>query len=288
MHPERLAGRTVLVTGGTSGIGLATASALAGAGAHVVVAARNVDRGRRAVADLPGAVAVLPLDLADLDSVRAFAADWTGPLDVLINNAGISVGSLQRTPAGVELQLATNHLGPYALTNLLLPHVTDRVVTLASLAERQAKLDLTDPGFERTKYTQSRAYNNSKLANLLFVAALQRRLTAAGSPVRALAAHPGFVRTDIYAETSGFVARAMVRALAQGPADGALPVLLAATADLPGGTFTGPEKLAHMRSGAEVIHASARANDPALAEELWQWSARRTGIDFGLPSGTSA
>lgn len=285
---QRTAGKTVLVTGGTSGIGLATTSALVAAGARVVVAARNVERGRNAVATLSGDVTVLPLDLADLDSVRRFAASWSDPLDILVNNAGISVDRLQRTGAGVELQLATNHLGPYALTNLLLPHITDRVVTLASLAERQAKLDLTDTGFERTKYTQSRAYNNSKLANLLFVNALQRRLTAAGSPVRAFAAHPGFVATDIYAETSGFVARAMVRALAQSPADGALPVLLAATADLPGGTFTGPEKLAHMRSGAEVIHASARANDPGFAEELWQWSAGQSGIDFGLPSGPRA
>ncbi|RFA06985.1 hypothetical protein B7R21_17320 [Subtercola boreus] len=167
-------------------------------------------------------------------------------------------------------------------------HITDRVVTLASLAERQAKFDLDDLNFRHTKYTQARAYNNSKLANLLFVSALQRRLDAAGSTVKAMAAHPGFVATDIYAETTGRIAQVMVRALAQTPQDGALPALLAATGDLPGGTFTGPEKFSHMRGGAEVIHASKRANNPALAERLWQWSEAQSGVGFGLTDSPHA
>ena len=279
---DQLRGATVLVTGGSSGIGLATVAALSRADAEVVVAARDTDRAARATAALSRPVEVRRLDLADLSSVREFAAAWDRPLEVLVNNAGVSVPTLRRSVDGFELTFGTNHLGPYALTNLLLPHVTGRVVTVASLAERAARLDLDDLDLSRTPYQESLAYNRSKLANLLFTAELQRRLTAAGSPVRALAAHPGFVRTDIYAQTTGLVARTMVRLLAQEPDQGALPVLLAATGDLPGGTFVGPEHLAHMRGGAEVIRASRQAGEPALAARLWDLSAELTGVPFGL------
>ncbi|MBV9338872.1 MAG: SDR family NAD(P)-dependent oxidoreductase, partial [Solirubrobacterales bacterium] len=136
-----LNGRTILITGGSRGVGLATAQALAGAGARVVLAVRDLDRGRRVAAQIPGQATARELDLASLASVRAFAATWKSPLDVLINNAGVSAPTLRRTADGFELQFGTNHLGHFALTNLLLEHITDRVVTLGSQAERAGRID---------------------------------------------------------------------------------------------------------------------------------------------------
>jgi NAD(P)-dependent dehydrogenase (short-subunit alcohol dehydrogenase family) len=221
------------------------------------------------------------LDLADLSSVRAFADAWVGPIDLLINNAGISVPDRRRTADGFELQFGTNHLGPFALTNLLLEHVEGRVVTLSSQAERMGRLDLDDPGDERRPYRETRAYNRSKLANLLFTAELQRRLDAAGSKVRAPAAHPGLVRSEIYAQ-SGPATRLMVRLAGQSPERGALPVLYAAVADLPGDSFTGPSRLAHMRGAPELINRSTAARDEQLAARLWALSERLTGTRFPL------
>jgi NAD(P)-dependent dehydrogenase (short-subunit alcohol dehydrogenase family) len=276
-----LSGRTAVVTGASSGIGEATAAALAARGARVVLAVRNPDKGARAARAMSGRVEVRPLDLADLASVRAFAAGWDEPLDLLVNNAGVSVPDLQRTADGFELQLGTNHLGPFALTNLLLPRITGRVVSLSSQVERMGKLDLDDPAHERTPYRESRAYAASKLATLLFTAELQRRLTAAGSPVLALAAHPGFVATGMTG-AGGRVSRLAVRFLAQSPAQGALPVLLAATGDVPPGAFTGPEHAMHMRGGAQLIGRSKQARDPGLARRLWDVSEELTGVRFGL------
>ncbi|HEY4624738.1 MAG TPA: oxidoreductase, partial [Blastococcus sp.] len=201
-------GRTVVVTGATSGLGRATAQALASAGASVVLAVRDLDRGRAAAAGMPGQVDVRPLDLADLASVRAFADAWTGPLDVLVNNAGIMMVPAGRTADGFELQFGTNHLGHFALTNLLLPHVTDRVVTVASGAHRAGVIDLDDLNWQRRRYSPERAYGQSKLANLLFTLELQRRLTEAGSAVRALAAHPGWAATNLQSHTGNRVKNA--------------------------------------------------------------------------------
>ncbi|WP_305787200.1 oxidoreductase [Symbioplanes lichenis] len=272
-----LTGRTAIVTGANSGIGLATARALAGAGARVVLAVRNPDKAR--AVKIAGTTEIRPLDLARLASIREFAAAWHEPVDLLINNAAVSVPGLDRTADGFELQFGTNHLGPFALTNLLLPHVTGRVVTVSSQAERAGRLNFDDPNQEREPYRQTRAYNRSKLANLLFTAELQRRLTAAGSPVLAQAAHPGFVATEIYSQFGRF-GRLLVRLLAQGPDQGALPVLYAAVADLPGDSFTGPRHLAHMRGAPQLINRSAAARDPQLAARLWDLSTQLTGVTF--------
>lgn len=277
-----LTGHTAIVTGANSGIGRATAQALAGAGARVVLAVRNLDKGRAAAADITGIAEVRPLDLADLESIRAFAHSWSGPIDLLINNAGLSAPTLQHTRDGFELQFGTNHLGPFALTNLLLPQVTGRVVSLSSQAERMGRLDLTDPAGLNTPYKEFRVYATSKLANLLFSAELQRRLSAVGSTVRAMAAHPGLVATNIQGDGAGAISKLMVRRLAQQPKDGALPVLYAATADIPGDSFVGPEHLMHMRGGAELIKRSKNAQDPALARALWETSERLTGVAFPL------
>ncbi|BCY09194.1 oxidoreductase [Actinoplanes sp. L3-i22] len=277
-----LTGRTVVVTGATSGIGLSTARAFGAAHARVVLAVRDPAKGAAAAASIPGGAIVRALDLADLSSVRRFADDWQGPIDVLVNNAGVSSPTRQRTTDGFELQLGTNHLGPFALTNLLLPHVTGRVVALSSQAERAARINLDDLFQERTPYRESRVYAASKLANLLFITELQRRLAAAGSAVLAAAAHPGLVATDMTRGSGGTLSRLAVRYLAQSPEQGALPVLFAATADIPPGAFTGPEHALHMRGGAELIGRSKRSRDPELARRLWIASEKLTGVTFGL------
>jgi NAD(P)-dependent dehydrogenase (short-subunit alcohol dehydrogenase family) len=280
-----LTGQTVIVTGATGGVGLATARAFAAAGAHVVLAVRNVAKGRTVAAGVPGNTEVRQLDLASLGSVRAFAQAWTRPISLLVNNAGAAPPPARTlTEDGFELQFGTNHLGHFALTNLLLGHVTGRVVTLASLAERRGRLDLDDLTWAKRPYRRSLAYNTSKLANLLFTAELQRRLDAAGVKVRAEAAHPGFVATDIYRE-GGPAGKIMVRLLAQDASQGARPVLFAAAADIPGGSFAGPSHLAHMRGAPELIGRSARARDAGLARRLWTVSEDLTGVTWPLGPG---
>jgi NAD(P)-dependent dehydrogenase (short-subunit alcohol dehydrogenase family) len=278
-----LSGRTAIVTGASSGVGQSVAHALAGAGAQVVLAVRNPAKGEAVAATIPGRTEVRPLDLASLDSVRAFGAAWEGPIDLLINNAGVSERTLTRTADGFESDFGVNHLGHFALTNLLLEQVTGRVVTVASQAERMARLDFDDLNWARRPYRYSRAYNDSKLANLLFSAELQRRLTAAGSPVKAMAAHPGLVNTAIYQHDgprrlSDAAWAPLLRLVGQDANHGALPVLFAAAADVPGDSFTGPRHLAHMRGGAELIARSAAAQDPVLARRLWTVSGQLTGV----------
>jgi NAD(P)-dependent dehydrogenase (short-subunit alcohol dehydrogenase family) len=277
----RMTGKTVIVTGGNSGIGRATAKVLADAGARVVLAVRNPAKGKAAAKEIGGDVEVRELDLANLRSVRQFAGAWTDPIDILINNAGVGSQGLKRTADGFEMTFGTNHLGHFALTNLLLKQVTGRVVTVASQAERMARLDLDDPNWRERPYNGSRAYNDSKLANLLFTAELQRRLTASGSRVRAIAAHPGFVSTNIYVtdEPRRLSFWSLFnRVIAQDPGAGALPVLYAAVGDVPGGSFTGPEHLMHMRGGAELIKQSRTAGDPEIAQRLWAVSEQLTGV----------
>lgn len=276
-------GKTVVVTGANSGIGLASAQALAKAGARVVLAVRDAQRGRAAAEAIGGTTEVRILDLASLDSVHAFAASWTGPIDLLINNAA-ATGPAKRslTRDGFELQFGTDHLGHFALTNLLLPHIVGRIITVASQAERFGRIDFDDLSWERG-YRPSRAYARAKLANILFTGELQRRLTASGSAVLAQTAHPGLVATDIYSE-SGIMSKIMVRTLAQSPDQGALPILYAAVADLPGDSFTGPSRLMHMRGAPQLIKRSAAAQDSTLASRLWNVSQELTLITSPLQS----
>jgi len=279
-------GRVAIVTGANSGIGRAAASALAAAGARVVLAVRDVEKGRAAAGTMRGSTEVRGLDLASLASIREFAAGWEGDVDLLVNNAGVMVPPLSRTADGFELQLGTNHLGHFALTNLLLPHVTGRVVTVSSTGHRWGAIDFADLNWERKRYRRWRAYGQSKLANLLFTAELQRRLAAAGSPVLATAAHPGYAATNLQSHSGSRFGDVLMgvgnRLFAQDEAGGALPTLYAATADVPGNSFAGPGGFMEQRGAPKLVGRSAAATDEAVARRLWDVSEELTGVRFPL------
>jgi len=278
-------GRRFVVTGASGGIGLETAKVLAERGAHVVLAVRNLDRGRAAAAQMDGDVEVGLLDVADLASVRAFA-ESVGAVDVLINNAGALALPFTTSPDGVELHLATNHLGHFALSNLLLPRLTDRVVVVGSPSHRHGDLDLDDLDWKRRPYRPYAAYAASKLANLLFLAELQRRLTAAGSTLRATGAHPGSTATGITGSTGNpiktFVGKHGIKLVGMKAWQGALPTLYAATMDVPGNTYVGPHRLQEMNGWPTGVGRSQRALDPDLAKALWTESERLSGVTFPL------
>ena len=286
-----MTGRNVIITGANSGIGRAAARALAGAGAHVVLAVRATDKGETAAAAMPGETEVRRLDLASLASVRAFAAGWDGDIDLLINNAGVMAPPLSRTAEGFELQFGTNHLGHFALSNLLLEHVTGRVVTVSSTGHRMGRIDFEDLNWERKPYRAWRAYGQSKLANLLFTAELQRRLTAAGSTVLATAAHPGYAATNLQFHSGRRVLDVLSavgnRVVAQDEDGGALPTLYAATADIPGNSFAGPEGFMEQRGPAKLVGRSSAAKDSDVARRLWDVSEELTGIRFPLAATTA-
>jgi NAD(P)-dependent dehydrogenase (short-subunit alcohol dehydrogenase family) len=276
-------GRTIIVTGANSGLGRATTAALAGAGARVVMAVRDVSRGEQAAASIEGNTEVRELDLADLASVRRFAAEWSEPIDVLVNNAGVMAVREGITKDGFELQFGTNHLGHFALTNLLLPHITDRVVTLASNAHRLGEIGLDDLAWTTRSYKALAAYGQSKLANLLFTLELQRRLDRDRSPVRAFAAHPGFAATNLSAHTGIPLATQLMKVvnlMAQSEQMGALPTLYAATQDLPGASYLGPEGLGGWRGRPALARRSAAASDVTMAQLLWDASEQLTGVDY--------
>jgi NAD(P)-dependent dehydrogenase (short-subunit alcohol dehydrogenase family) len=285
-----LTGQTAIVTGASSGIGLETAKALIAHGARVVLAVRDEARGRDAAKVMPGpgSAEVALLDLASLDSVRAFAGGWDGsPVDLLVNNAGVMIPPLSRTKDGFELQFGTNHLGHFALTNLILPRITStgRVVTVSSDAHRFGRIDFDDLNWEHRRYRAWRAYGQSKLANLLFTAELQRRLTEAGGAVLSMAAHPGYAATNLQSHSGSRVMEFAMgtlgnRLLAQDAASGALPTLYAATADLPGNTFAGPSGFGGTRGAPAPCARSKAAGDTAVARRLWQVSEQLTGVSF--------
>ncbi|MFK5689421.1 oxidoreductase [Ornithinimicrobium sp. LYQ92] len=282
-----LTGRTAVVTGANSGLGRATARALAAKGARVVLAVRDRVKGREAAATMTGDLHVRRLDLADLASVRAFAEGLDGPVDLLINNAGLMVPPLGRTADGFELQFGTNHLGHFALTNLLLPTLTGRVVTVSSNGHRAGSIDFEDLQWERRPYRAARAYGQSKLANLLFTAELQRRLNEAGSSVLATAAHPGMASTNLLRPPGTrprreAMQRRVAHLLAQSDDDGSLPTLYAAVADIPGNSYVGPSGFLQGRGAPTLVSRSRQARDGDLARRLWTVSEQLTGVIFPL------
>ncbi len=281
--------RTAVVTGANSGLGRATARALAEKGARVVVAVRNPARGREAVTGMVGDLVVRRLDLADLASVRAFAEDLEEPIDLLINNAGLMFPPLGRTADGFELQFGTNHLGHFALTNLLLPRIRGRVVTVSSNGHRAGLIDFDDLNWERRRYRPARAYGQSKLANLLFTAELQRRLTEVGSPVLATAAHPGMASTNLLRSPGKrprleAMQQRIARLLSQSDEDGALPTIAAAVSDIPGNSYVGPRGFLQGRGAPTIVSRSREARDGERARRLWTASEQLTGVTFPLAS----
>lgn len=276
-------GRRIVITGASAGLGLETARVLAERGADVVMAVRNPAKGEAAAAQLRGSVEVRRLDVADLSSVREFAAD-IGPVDVLVNNAGVLAVPYALTVDGFETHLATNHLGHYVLTNLMLGQVRDRVVVISSDAHRSAALDLSDLNWERRTYKPFTAYASSKLANLLFLAELQRRLTASGSTLRAIGSHPGSTATSITGNT-GNAFKTWVGSWGHKVAGmpvwkGALTTLYAATMDVPGNTFIGPDGFKEFKGWPTAVGRSRDAIDPDLAYGLWEASEKLTGTSF--------
>jgi NAD(P)-dependent dehydrogenase (short-subunit alcohol dehydrogenase family) len=289
-------GRTAIVTGANSGLGFVIARELARAGAHVIIASRDADRGARAMGAIKAAhptayVEVAQLDLASLTSVRAFATQFLAghsQLDVLVNNAGIMAAPYRRTADGFELQFATNHLGHFALTGLLMPafnqRLGTRVATMSSNLHKGGQIRFDDlPGEQH--YSRWGAYGQSKLANLLFALELDRRLKAAGLPMISVAAHPGYSATNL--QMSGpplqerIVMRLANRLFAQPAEMGALPMIYAATyPDLQGGSYVGPDGPRESRGYPVLVQPSDRAMDAATAKRLWEVSEKLTDVKY--------
>ncbi len=290
------AGRVAVVTGGNSGLGLEAAGALAAAGAETVLACRNTEKAEVAAAAIragaPDATVVVEgLDLASLASVREFcvrfAAERPG-LDLLINNAGVMASPRRQTEDGFELQLGTNHLGHFALTGLLLPLMQGRedarVVTVSSTAHKLGHVNFDNLQGER-RYFRWFAYCQSKLANVLFALELERRLRAAGSDLKSLAAHPGYADTNLQNAAPPALDRALFaltdRLFAQNAEMGALPELYAATRpNLDGGLFIGPDGFEEQRGHPRVVRPVAAGRDEAAAARLWEVSEELTGVGY--------
>lgn len=289
MTTPDLSGSTYVVTGANSGIGLEAAKKLTAAGGHVVLAVRDVAKGEAAASGLtgPGTHEVRELDLADLASVRAFAAAWDGPITTLVNNAGIMMVAEGRTTDGFERQIGTNHLGHFALTNLLLSQVTDRVVTVSSGLHNGPQVDLDNLDLDGA-YKPTRAYQQSKLANLLFTSELQRRLAAAGSGVVAHACHPGYSATNLQSHHANpLMNKAMWlgnKVLATSAEFGARPTFHAITADLPPDSYIGPTGFQGLRGAPGPNKRSTQARDADVAARLWTLSEERTGVAWALPT----
>jgi NAD(P)-dependent dehydrogenase (short-subunit alcohol dehydrogenase family) len=297
-----LAGRTAVVTGANSGIGLEAARELARKGARVVLACRDPGRASTALdeirRDQPGAsVEVQPLDLANLASVNQFAKSCLAEnesLDLLVNNAGVMAIPRRETADGFEMQLGTNHLGHFALTGLLLQRLRpgSRVVNVSSTAHRMGRMRFDDLMGER-RYGKWRAYAQSKLANLLFTYELQRRLEAQQAGPIAAACHPGYAATNLQfvaarMEESSWKERVMRtgnRLMSQDASMGALPTLYAAGAtQVRGGEYIGPDGFAENKGYPKLARSSRRSHDRAAARRLWEISEELTGVRYGLPA----
>jgi NAD(P)-dependent dehydrogenase (short-subunit alcohol dehydrogenase family) len=291
-------GRVFLVTGAGSGLGLETARALARRGARVVMAVRNTAAGKAAAAQIADEVAgadleVRRLDLIDLDSVRDFAESFDSRIDVLVNNAGIMAPPRSLSPQGHESQFATNHLGHFALTGLLLDRLQGpdpRVVTVSSLAHGHGQIHFDDLSGERG-YTPVKYYGQSKFANMLFGLELERRFRAAGSPAKSLIAHPGFSATGLLRSSNALIrsiGKVLMPLISQSAADGALPQLYAATApEAEGGQYIGPDGKRERKGAPTVVQPVPASHDTAAANRLWDVSEELTGVRFPLPAAAS-
>jgi len=289
-------GRIAVITGANTGLGYETAAALAGHGARVVLAVRNLDKGKDAAARITATsrhadVALQELDLTSLDSIRAAAEQLRSAhdsIDLLINNAGVMWTPKSTTKDGFELQFGTNHLGHFAFTGLLLdrllPVAGSRVVTVSSMGHRiRADIHFDDLQWERG-YSRVGAYGQSKLANLLFTYELQRRLAARGTTIAA-AAHPGGSRTELTRNLPALLTpvAAVLEPLFQGADMGALPTLRAATdPGVLGGQYYGPDGFGEQRGYPKLVASSDKSHDADLQRRLWEVSEQLTGVTYPL------
>ena len=298
-------GRTAIVTGANSGLGLSAARELARRGAHVVLACRDLEKGAQAQsaieARVPDAtVELAALDLADLGSVKAFAQGFLAAahpgLDLLVNNAGVMAPPRRQTKDGFELQLGTNVLGHFALTAHLIGamegHADARVVTVSSNAHKMGRINFDDLQSERS-YRRWGAYGQSKLADLMFALELDRRLRAAGSQIKSIAAHPGYAATNLQTAAPPLLDRMFGRLgnvlVAQSADMGALALLYAAThPDVEGGAYVGPDGFGEFRGHPHLTTPSAAARDEDVARRLWAVSEELTGVRFELGAGATA
>lgn len=291
--PDRLGnltGKRVIVTGATNGVGLGTARALAKAGAHVVLAVRNTDLGEQRAAQMGGSTTVAKLDLADLSSVRAFPGLIDGEVDILINNAGALTDHRKDTVDGFEMTLGTNLLGPFALTNLLLPRVRSQVINVGSDAHRSATLRLDDLHLRRNKWTRLGAYAQSKLTVMLWGLELDRRLRAAGSPITSQLTHPGWVASNLsHVGDSPLMSfahktvKAVADRLANDIDEGAAPTLYCISEPIPPGSYVGVDGRGGLRGGPVLIGRTVVACDYDAAARLVAFAEAETGTTLQVP-----
>ncbi|KQR97442.1 hypothetical protein ASG12_16065 [Williamsia sp. Leaf354] len=279
----RLDGVTVVVTGATRGLGVATARGAAAAGATVIVAGRNHDAADAVARSLGGSSSAATLDLTDRASIEKFA-DSIGEIDILVHNAGVLPTSRVETADGFESALATNVLGPFVLTNLLADRIRGRIVAINSTVHQAGRVDFADLHFERRAFSGARAYAQSKLAQALWMLALDRRLRAARSEVTTAMAHPGWAATEMTGVTRVAAVDAVVKWLGNTIANtavaGAACSLYAAAMPIPSGSFVGPDGFLGMRGAPTLVGRSTQAADPVLAERFWEVAAELTGSEL--------
>ncbi|WP_077081200.1 SDR family NAD(P)-dependent oxidoreductase [Mycobacterium numidiamassiliense] len=284
-----LTGKRIIVTGATNGVGLGTARALTKAGADVILAVRNVELGRQRAAEIGGSTTVVKLDLADLSSVRAFPTLIDGHVDILINNAGAITNHRADTVDGFEMTLGTNLLGPFALTNLLLPRVRSQIINVGSDAHKSATLRLDDMHARHTKWTRLGAYATSKLAVMLWGLELDRRLRVAGSPVVTQLTHPGWVASNL-SHVSDSTLMSLSHRAVQGLAErlgnsndeGAVPTLYCISEPVPPGSFVGVSGRLGLRGAPALIGRSVLASDYDVAARLVAFAEKETGTTLSV------
>lgn len=284
-----MSGKRIVVTGATNGVGLATARALAGAGAQVILAVRNLELGAQRAAEMGGDTEVVKLDLADQASVRAFSGLFEGPVDVLVNNAGVVAPSRSETVDGFEITLGTNFLGPFALTNLLFERVRGKIVNVGSDAHKTAVFAFDDPHLRSRKWSALPAYGRSKLAVMLWGLELDRRLREARSPVTTYLTHPGWVSSNLsnVSQTrvmSAFhsVVQSVANVIGNDLDAGAAPTLYCLTEPIPPGSYVGIDGRFGFKGGPTLSGRTANACDYDAAARLWEFAEAETGTKLPL------
>lgn len=289
-----LTGKRIVVTGATNGVGRGTTRALVKAGAHVIMAVRNTELGEQRAAEVGGSTSVVKLDLADLSSVRAFPDLLDGEIDILINNAGAVINQQSATVDGFELTLATNFLGPFALTNLLLPRVRSQIINVGSEAHRGGKLLLDDMHLRRNKWTRLGAYALSKLAVMLWGLELDRRLREAGSPIVSQLTHPGWVASNLshlsdtrVMSLAHNVAKGLASRLGNDIDQGAAPTLFCISEPVPPGSYIGVSGRGGLRGHPAFIGRSVVASDYDTAARVVDFAEGETGTALAIPRSVS-